>query len=105
MNLDGLSSAEELKLARAILEYLSRYPGAKDTQEGISTWWLQGQQIEQTVNELSKAVNFLVARAFIVECRGPDLRPYYKINQQELEGIARFLEEPRAEGSRSHLPM
>ena len=95
MNRDGLSSSEESRLARAILQYLSLHPEAKDTQEGISIWWLQRQQIEQTVNELSKTLNFLVARDFIVECRGPDLRPYYKINQRQREEIARFLEEPR----------
>ena len=93
MNLDALSSDGEGRLARAILQYLSRHPEAKDTREGISTWWLQGQQIEQTVHELSKALDFLVARDFIVESRGPDLRPYYKINQQQLEGVARFLGE------------
>jgi hypothetical protein len=95
MNRDYESSADGSRVARAILQYLSIHPEAMDTQEGISTWWLQRQRIEQTVNELSKALEFLVARDFIIECRGPDLRPYYKINQQQLEEIARFLEEPR----------
>lgn len=96
MNRDGVSSADESRVARAILQYLSLHPEAKDTQEGISTWWLQRQQIEQTVNELSKALDFLVARDFIVQCRGPDLRPYYKINQQQLQQIVRFLRESEA---------
>jgi hypothetical protein len=93
MNRDEASSADESRMARAILQYLSLHPEAKDTQEGISTWWLQRQQIEQTVNELSKVLAFLAAREFIVECRGPDLRPYYKINRRQLEQIARFVAE------------
>jgi hypothetical protein len=91
LNRDHVSSGDGSRVARAILQYLSLHPEAKDTQEGISTWWLQRQQIEQTLNELTKALDFLVARDFIVEFRGPDLRPYYKINQQQLEQIARFL--------------
>ena len=95
LNRDHVSSGDGSRVARAILQYLSLHPAAMDTQEGISTWWLQRQRIEQTVNELSKALEFLAARDFIIECRGPDLRPYYKVNQQQVDEIARFLEEPR----------
>jgi hypothetical protein len=91
MGKNGFSSADEPRLAWAILEYLCRHPEAIDTQDGIATWWLQGHQIEQTVHAMSKALEFLVARAFIVECRGPDSRPYYKLNHQQHEEIARFL--------------
>jgi len=31
---------------------------------------------------MSTALEFLVARDFIAECRGPDSRPYYELNQQ-----------------------
>ncbi len=93
MEPDELSSEEGSRLARAVLQYLSRYPEAKDTQEGITTWWLQGHRIEQTVRALSEVLEFLVARDLILECRGPDSRPYYRINSRQREEIARFLRE------------
>jgi hypothetical protein len=91
MNLDGLSSAEETKLARAILQYLSLHPEAKDTEEGITTWWLQGQRIERTMQVFSKVLEVLVARGFILKCRGPDRRPYYKLNPQRLAEIVHLV--------------
>jgi len=36
-------------------------------------------------------LEFFVARDLLVECRGPDSRPYYQVNQRQLEAIARFL--------------
>jgi hypothetical protein len=83
-----LSSSEESRLARAILECLSRHPEDKDTQKGINTWWLQGQRIAHTAQAIFKVLEFLVARAFIIECRWPHSRPYYKINEGQREEIA-----------------
>ena len=93
MDPECVSSFEDSRLARIILQYLSRYPQAKDTQEGITTWWLQRHRIEHTVQMFSSALEFLVARDLIVECRGPDLRPYYRINPQQRGEIARILRE------------
>lgn len=89
----NLPSAEETRLARSILDYLIRHPEAKDTREGISTWWLQGQGIEHSAHELSNVLELLVACGFVVESRGPDSRPYYKINQQRFRDIAHFLQQ------------
>jgi hypothetical protein len=94
MRAPGGLTAEESGLARAILEYLSRHPQAKDTREGIATWWLQQQQIEQAVRRISRVMEFLASRNFIIERRGPDLRVYYELNQQHLAEIGRFLQEP-----------
>ncbi len=90
----GGLTADELSLARAILEYLSRHPQAKDTREGIATWWLQQQHIEQAVRRISRVMEFLASRDFLVKRRGPDLRVYYELNQRRLEEIGHFLEEP-----------
>jgi hypothetical protein len=90
----GGLTVDELSLARAILEYLSRHPHAKDTREGIATWWLQQQQIEQAVMRISRVMEFLASRDFLVKRRGPDLRVYYELNQRRLAEIGHFLEEP-----------
>ena len=92
----GGLTADELSLARAILEYLSRHPQAKDTREGIATWWLQQQQIQYAVRQISRVMEFLASRDFIVERRGRDLRVYYELNQQHLAEIGRFLQEPES---------
>jgi len=92
----GGLTADELSLARAILEYLSRHPQAKDTREGIATWWLQQQQIEQAVRRIFRVMEFLASRDFLVKRRGPDLRVYYELNQRRLEEIGHFLEEPES---------
>ena len=96
MQARGSYAVAEPGIARLILQYLYRHPHAKDTREAIVSWWLQQQQIEQAVEVVSRALDFLVIRDFIVEQRGPDLRAYYKINERRLAEIARFLEESPA---------
>ncbi len=93
MDPECVSSFEESRAARIILQYLSRYPQAKDTPEGITTWWLQRHRIEHTVQMFSGALELLVARDLIVECRGPDFRPYYRINPRQRGEIARILQD------------
>jgi len=42
-----------------ILEYLSRYPDARDSAEGIKTWWLS-PNTEATLPEVEDALHELV---------------------------------------------
>ena len=91
---DGRVALDEVSLARDILQYLSRHPQAKDTPEGIASWWHQQHRIERAVREVFQALELLTARGLIVGRPGPDLRRYYELNVQHLDEIARFLEEP-----------
>jgi hypothetical protein len=88
MDADAVSSGEESRLAQAILQYLLQHPDAKDTREGIATWWVRRQEIQETAHKVSRALEFLVARDLITACRGPDQRLYYGLSQKQRDAIA-----------------
>jgi hypothetical protein len=79
-------------VARGILQYIRDHPAAKDTLEGIAWWWLQGASGERSLAEVERAVAYLLAKGFVVERRRPGLSPYYHVNRQKLDEIARLLE-------------
>jgi hypothetical protein len=59
--------AEEQKLAQQIQEYLELRPQAGDTLEGIANWWLLRQQVNESVEEIKRALAILKTRNVIVE--------------------------------------
>ena len=52
-------------LSSKILRYLEKHPKAGDTLEGIAFWWLQQQLIEEVVDEVEEALDFLVKKGVI----------------------------------------
>ena len=80
------------RVALAILEHLARNPDAKDTREGIATWWLQQRRIEVAVEDVVRALEHLLSRQFIVEFYGAERRRYYSVNRNQLEEIRRLVE-------------
>lgn len=92
MGAEGPQDAED-NIARLMLRYLTQHPTAKDTAEGIATWWLRQQRIEQSVEAVHRALELLVARGLLIEHHGPDLRAYYEINPRRMDEIAAFLGE------------
>jgi Fe2+ or Zn2+ uptake regulation protein len=90
-----------LKCAQQTLRYLTRHPHAKDTAEGIATWWLQRERIEQAVGDVYDALALLLDRGLIIERRGPDRSTYYELNREQLDEVPRFLAE-HAGGSPAH---
>ena len=48
------------KLCNHILRYLRRHPRSGDTIEGISTWWLEYERVEESVDEVRNALEYLV---------------------------------------------
>jgi len=88
-------TTEELSVARVVLRHLYHHPQAKDTAQGIATWWLEQQRIEQTVQRVFRALDLLAVKGLVSERRGPDDRHYFELNTKRLPDIVCFLEESR----------
>ena len=56
----------ETRLIMQILSYLMKNPGAKDTLEGIASWWLLSERIDDALDEVSATLQYLVAEGFLV---------------------------------------
>jgi len=48
------------KVARDILGYLERNPGAGDTLRGVAHWWLLQQRVHTAVEDVQRALDRLV---------------------------------------------
>jgi hypothetical protein len=72
------TDADFNEAADLLARYLAAHPGADDTLEGISRWWLP--QAEGRLRHVSvpSAVAALVARGLMVEERHPDGRVHYR---------------------------
>jgi hypothetical protein len=79
-----------------ILRYLRLHPGAKDTLEGITDWWLIDLSVHPTPAEVKAGLESLVERGLVIADHGADGRVYYsarpaadmKIKQTPSRGVA-----------------
>lgn len=65
-------------MSEMILNYLRRHPGAGDTLEGITGWWLEMSRMEANVEEVTDVLNSLVKEGSIVTHKVKDGSTFYK---------------------------
>ena len=63
-----------------ILNYLRKNPNAGDTVEGISRWWLEIERIDNTVDDVMKALESLIHEGSIKEHKSIGGVTFYKVN-------------------------
>lgn len=68
-------------IARQILNYLEEHPSASDTLEGISTWWVQQQQLNESINAVQGALQKLKEQGIIKEQKTPGGRTLYRLDK------------------------
>jgi Fe2+ or Zn2+ uptake regulation protein len=56
---------EQQKLSEKILDYLHKHPGAGDTPEGITSWWLDMDTNEHSIEKVNHALEILVKKGHI----------------------------------------
>lgn len=65
------------KLTQQILEYLEEHPEAGDTLEGIATWWVQCQQVSESVIAVRQALQQLESDGIVTERKTPSGKTLY----------------------------
>ncbi len=79
--------------AREILSYLVEHPDAKDTTEGIMNWWLSKGDTERERDEVQKAIDFLVAKGWLVMREIADSKKIYGVEMGRLGEIETYLKD------------
>lgn len=69
------------ELACRLLGYLEKNPDAGDTLEGIASWWLEQQRVEQVVDEVADALDSLVEEGVVRVYKLQSGTSIYKINR------------------------
>ncbi len=65
-------------VAGEISDYINKRPNAAETAEGIAKWWIPRQRIEESVEVVEKALEFLVIEKKIVKRNFGDQTLYSK---------------------------
>lgn len=68
-------------LSRKILNYLIKHPQAGDTLEGIATWWLEQQRIEEIVDEVAEALDVLIKKGRVQALESQSGVTIYKLKK------------------------
>ena len=85
-------SIEERAAARDILEYLQKQPDAKHTAEGIAKYWIFQQRVEEKVEIVTAAIDYLVHEKFLEEMRKTNGLSYFKVNKKKIKDIDAILQ-------------
>jgi hypothetical protein len=89
--LDEAGETRDFAIARAILGYMVEHRDAKDTLEGIDQWWLLKEEGERSLSDVADAIALLRSMDLIVETRRGSLPPFYGLNRDRQEEIAKWL--------------
>ena len=54
-------------VAQEISRYIEKRPNAAETVEGVTNWWISRQRIEESVEVVENALEYLVARDLLVK--------------------------------------
>jgi hypothetical protein len=81
-------------VCREILAYLAENPGARDTLEGITHWWLLESGIRQQAERVKLALDRLVEEGLVLESPGHHSGAAYQVNPERMDAIRlRLLQE------------
>ncbi len=79
------------ELVRAILAYCVEHPEAKDTVEGILTWWFAAAETNWSAEEVRIALKFLTAKGWITSRTIRESEEIYGVSKEKLPEITEFL--------------
>ncbi|MEM7358183.1 MAG: hypothetical protein AAF431_03685 [Pseudomonadota bacterium] len=54
-------------VAQEISRYINKRPNAAETAEGVTNWWISRQRIEESIEVVENALEYLVAQKKLVK--------------------------------------
>lgn len=79
-------------VAWLILGYLCSHPDAKDTVEGVGSWWLNGEGIDVEPEVVRGSVDYLVSLGWLTAIKGYAGVTVYGLNKNRRHVLQRFLQ-------------
>ncbi|HEX9137074.1 MAG TPA: hypothetical protein VF905_09040, partial [Nitrospirota bacterium] len=84
-------SEENDVVAWLILGYLCSHPDAKDTVEGVGSWWLNGEGIDVEAEVVRGSLDYLVNLGWLTAIKRHADVTVYGLNQNRRHVLQRFL--------------
>jgi len=83
---------EEIAAVKDILKFIQNQPNAAHTVEGIAKYWIFQQRLEEKLDHVIHAIEYLTQENFLVEIKKANGGRYYKVNQAKLTRIPAALQ-------------
>lgn len=71
----------DYRLELRILDYLQTHQQAGDTLEGIASWWLASERIDESVVRVKRSLDNLKSKGVVRERKLPDGKSHYAFNE------------------------
>ena len=78
---------EEINAISDILKYIQKQPQAKHTAQGIAKYWIVQQRLEEKIEIITSALEYLIQNGFLEEVKMEDGNSYLKVNEKRLKDI------------------
>ena len=85
----------DFDVVRDVLRYFTRNPQAADTVEGVARWRLVDEVIHSNLEQVARAVAWLVSQDLLVQETTSPSTVVVRLNRQQLARIELFLEQAR----------
>jgi hypothetical protein len=79
------------RLKRELLTYCIEHPDAKDTVEGILSWWFHSGEARWRVDEVKTALDELTAQGWLTSRSIRQSEVIYGLNKDKTAEISKFL--------------
>ena len=80
-----------------ILHYLLNQPQAKDNVQGIAQWWILKEEVDYSVDLISRTLDQLESQGMVVVKTIGGTQKYYQINLSKMDEIRTLLNSFHAE--------
>ena len=80
-------------IVKQILSYFARNRYATDSLEGVARWRLLEEQIYRSVQQTEAALQWLVARGFLLEIKSVGSVPVFRLDPNRHADAVKFLEQ------------
>jgi len=81
----------EIRAACDILKYIQGQPQAKHTAVGIAKYWIFQQRLEENLDIVMVAIDFLLEEGILEQVEKEDGGFYFRANQEKIEKIPSVL--------------
>lgn len=80
--------------ARDVLSYFLQNPGATDSLEGVARWRVPEEMIQYKVQQVNRALEWLVEQGFLIQEARPGVNPLFRLNAERLNEAQQFIQDP-----------
>ena len=77
------------KVADEIIRYLNAHANAADTLEGVAQWWISSQRIEESREQVQKALDYLCEKGLVKLTPVVGGHVLYSLNKEAANNLPR----------------